>query len=59
MRNNAETIKIPVSEYNLLKEIYRTYKRQRFLFRLDEAEENLRKGNVKKVNINEFIENIK
>lgn len=59
MKNNVETIQIPVNEYNLLKEIYKTYKRQKFLLRLDETEKNLKKGKVKKVNIDEFIENIK
>lgn len=59
MKNNVETIQIPVNEYNFLKEIYKTYKRQKFLLRLDETEKNLKKGKVKKVNIDEFIENIK
>jgi len=34
-------IKIPKREYNLLKEVYRTVKRQAFLVRIDEAERNL------------------
>ncbi len=59
MRHNVKTIQIPVSEYNFLREIYKTFKRQKFLFRLDEAETNHKKGKVKKVDINEFIENVK
>jgi hypothetical protein len=33
--------KIPKQEYNLLKEVYRTVKRQAFLVRIEEAERNL------------------
>jgi len=58
MRRNAETIEIPIIEYNLLKEIYKIYKRQRFLFRIDEAERNLRDGNVKSISADEFIRRI-
>jgi len=62
MRNrvvNETMVQVPLSEYNILKEIYKTYKRQKFLFRIDEAENNLRKGKVKKIKIDEFIDNIK
>ncbi len=52
-------VQVPLSEYNLLKEIYKTYKRQKFLFRIDEAENNLQKNKVKKIKIDEFIDNIK
>ncbi len=58
MKNNVETIQISVNEYNFLKEIYKTYRRQKFLLRLDETKKNLKKGKVKKVDINKFIENI-
>ena len=43
MRNrvvNETMVQVPLSEYNILKEIYKTYKRQKFLFRIDEAENN-------------------
>ena len=40
-------VKIPKQEYNLLKEVYRTVKRQAFLVRLDEAERNLATGKTK------------
>jgi len=56
---NETMVQVPLSEYNILKEIYKTYKRQKFLFRIDEAENNLQKGNVKKIKIDDFIKNIK
>ncbi len=40
-------VKIPKQEYNLLKEVYRTVKRQAFLVRLDESERNLAAGKTK------------
>ncbi len=51
-------VSIPEREYKLLKEIYKTVKRQNFLLRIDEAERNLKKGRVKRVKINDFIKNI-
>ena len=58
-KNTAkEMIEIPKDEYKMLKEIYKTVKRQRFLLRIEEAERNLRSGKVTKVSINEFIDNI-
>jgi len=55
---NKTTIEIPVTEYNILKEVYNSYKRQKLLFRIDEAEKNLKKGKVKKISIDNFINNI-
>jgi hypothetical protein len=58
-KNTAkEMIEIPKDEYKMLKEIYKTVKRQRFLLRIEEAERNLRSGKAKKVSVNEFIDNI-
>jgi predicted RNase H-like nuclease len=53
-----EMIEIPKDEYKMLKEIYRTVKRQKLLFRIEEAEKNLRAGKVKKVAVDEFIDSI-
>jgi hypothetical protein len=53
-----ETIEIPRGEYDILKEIYRTVKRQHLLFRIEEAEKNHRAGKTKKVAPSRFIENI-
>ena len=36
-----EMVEIPKDEYKILKEIYITVKRQRLLFRIEEAEEEL------------------
>jgi hypothetical protein len=51
-------IKIPKREYNILKEVYRTVKRQAFLVRLNEAEQNLSKGKIKTVSVQDFIRTI-
>ena len=51
-------IKIPKQEYNLLKEVYRTVKRQAFIVRLEEAERNLSMGKIKSVSVRDFIRNI-
>jgi len=51
-------VKIPKQEYNLLKEVYRTVKRQAFLVRLDEAEQNLSTGKTKTNSVDDFIESI-
>jgi hypothetical protein len=53
-----ETVEIPKDEYKILKEIYKTVKRQRLLFRIEEAEKNLRTGKVKRVSVDEFIDSI-
>ena len=42
-----ETVVIPRKEYRLLKEIYKTVKRQNFLLRVAEAEYNLDKGKIR------------
>ena len=51
-------IEIPVIEYNLLKEVYNQFKKQNFLLKIIDAEENLKKGKVKKISIDKFIKNI-
>jgi len=48
-------VKIPKQEYSLLKEIYRTVKRQAFLVRIDEAERNLATGKTKSMTVDDFI----
>ncbi|MFH0925313.1 MAG: hypothetical protein V1872_06725 [bacterium] len=53
-----DTVTIPKEEYRILKEVLKNVKRQKFLLRLDETEKNLRSGKVKKVSIDNFIENI-
>jgi hypothetical protein len=53
-----QKIEIPKTEYNLLKEVYDQFKKQILLSRIVEAEENLKKGKVKKTTINKFIKSI-
>ena len=53
-----EMVEIPKDEYRILKEIYKTVKRQRLLFRIEEAEKNLRLGKVEKTSVDDFIKNI-
>jgi hypothetical protein len=53
-----DIVKIPRNEYRVLKEMYKTVKRQQFLLRIDEAEKNLKTGKVKKVPIDKFLESI-
>lgn len=55
----GKTVAIPKEEYKLLKELYKTVKRQQFLFRLEEAEKNLKAGKTKKVSVDKFIESLK
>ncbi len=58
-KNTAkEMIEIPKDEYRILKEIYKTVKRQRLLFRIEEAEKNFRMGKVEKTSVDHFIEKI-
>jgi len=49
-------VKIPKQEYHLLKEVYRTVKRQAFLVRLDESERNLAAGKTKVISVDDFID---
>lgn len=42
------TVTVSKNEYNFLKEMYKTVKRQKFLFRMEEAEKNLKAGKTKK-----------
>jgi hypothetical protein len=51
-------VKIPKQEYNLLKEVYRTVKRQTFLVRLDESERNLAAGKTKAISVDDFIDSV-
>jgi hypothetical protein len=53
-----DTVVVLKEEYRFLKEVYRTVKRQRFLLRINEAEENLKAGKVIKVSVDKFIESI-
>ena len=53
-----ETVTVPKEEYRVLKEIYQSVKRQNFLLRITEAERNLKAGKVKKVAVENFIEQI-
>jgi len=51
-------VKIPKREYNLLKEMYRTVKRQALLLRIDEAERNLALGKTKVCSVDEVIHSV-
>ena len=53
-----ENITIKKSEYNLLKEVYNQFEKQTLLFRIIEAERNLKKGKVKKISSDAFIKSI-
>ncbi len=53
-----EMVQVPRDEYEMLKEIYKTVKRQRLLLRIDEAEKNLRAGKVKRTSPSEFVDRI-
>ncbi|MFH1075441.1 MAG: hypothetical protein V1753_01145 [Pseudomonadota bacterium] len=55
---NKDYINIPRQEYNLLKEIYSTVKRQAFLMRIDEAEKNLKAEKTKVASIDDFIASV-
>lgn len=51
-------VKVPKKEYSLLKEVYRTVKRQAFLIRLDDAEKNLVAGKTKTVSVDDLIASV-
>jgi hypothetical protein len=51
-------VKIPKREYGLLKEVYRSVKRQAFLVRLDDAEKNLSAGKSKSVSVDDLIASV-
>lgn len=53
-----ENITIPKSEYDILREVYDQFKKQALLFRIIEAEKNLKKGKVKKISSDAFIKSI-
>ena len=52
---SIDYIKVPKQEYSLLKEVYRTVKRQAFLIRLDEADKNLAAGKTKTVSVDDLV----
>ncbi|HPL68505.1 MAG TPA: hypothetical protein PLG94_18355 [Smithellaceae bacterium] len=54
-----EYVNVPKQEYNLLKEIFRSVKRQAFLVRIDEAERSFKAGNFKTVSVDDFINSIR
>ncbi len=58
MGKAADMVEIPKEEYSLLKELFRTVKRQNLLLRISEAEKNLKAGKVKKVSADKFIDGI-
>ena len=51
-------VKIPKQEYNLLKEVYRTVRRQAFLLRINEAERNLAAGKTKAMSVDDVIASV-
>lgn len=51
-------VKVSRQEYCLLKEVYRTVKRQAFLVRLDDAEKNIAAGKTKTVSVDDLISSI-
>ena len=53
-----QKIEIPIAEYNLLRGVYRGFKKQALFFKILQAEENLKNRNVKNIDIDKFIENI-
>lgn len=55
---SKEYVKVPKQEYHLLKEVYRTVKRQAFLVRIDEAERNLAAGKIKAMTVDDFIDSV-
>jgi hypothetical protein len=55
---SKEYVKVSKQEYDLLKEIYRTVKRQAFLVRIDEAEQNLAAGKTKTMAVDDFIDSV-
>jgi len=44
-------LKVPKQEYDLLKEVYLSVKRQAFLVRIEEAERNLAAGKAKAITV--------
>ena len=53
-----EMIQIPKDEYEMLRENYKTVKRQKLLFTIDEASKHLKAGKIKRVSIDEVIDSI-
>jgi hypothetical protein len=51
-------VKIPRQEYNLLKEIYRTVRRQALLMRISDTEKNYTAGKTKSITVDDLITTI-
>lgn len=51
-------VTLPKEEYRILKELYKTVKRQNFLLRLEAAKKNLKAGKIKKVSVKDFVDSI-
>lgn len=54
----ADKIEIPKNEYAVLKTLAQAYKKNAHLFRVLEAEENLRKGKVKVSSFGDFLNDL-
>ncbi len=54
----VDKIEIPKNEYAVLKTLVKEYKKHAHFFRILEAEENLRKGKVKRMSSGAFIRSL-
>ena len=55
---SKEYVKVPKQEYDLLKEVYLSVKRQAFLVRIEEAERNLAAGKTKAITVDDFVDSV-
>lgn len=55
---SKEYVKVPKQEYDLLKEVYLSVKRQAFLVRIEEAERNLAAGKTKAMTVDDFVDSV-
>ncbi len=55
---SKEFVKVPKEEYSLLKEVFRSVKRQAFLVRIDEAERNFKAGKFKTASVDDLLNSI-
>ena len=55
---SKEYVKVPKQEYDLLKEVYLSVKRQAFLVRIEEAEHNLAAGKTKAMTVDDFVDSV-
>ena len=53
--SEKEKVTIPIIDYNLIKELYDQFAKQAMLFRIAEAERNLKSKKVQKMKVDEFI----